>query len=71
MSDRLLMKPMRGYMLVQRIKKNASTKAGVFVPRRDQEETSGAMIIHPGWYHSEFTQGEAHPIRRHHVSHDG
>ncbi len=56
--EELKILPLPGYILVQRIKKNECTKAGVFVPRQDQEETSGAICIHPGWYHDEFTQGD-------------
>jgi len=36
------------FVLVERIRRKESTKAGVWVPRRDQEETAGAKVFHPG-----------------------
>ena len=61
----LLMKPMPGYVLIQRIKKSAHSDAGVWVPRQDQEETSGAWIIHPGWCLDDFAQGDCVIVEPH------
>lgn len=61
----MLIRPMPGYILVERITKKQKTKAGVIVPRREQEETSGAIVIHPGWYHNEFIQGETVIVEPH------
>jgi len=47
--------PLPGYILVQHIRKDSHSDGGVWVPRQDQEETSMCVIIHPGWYHSEFS----------------
>ncbi len=58
MSEELKLLPLPGYILVRRIHKRAKTKGGVIVPRREQEETSLALCVHPGWYHDEFTQGD-------------
>jgi len=61
----MLIRPMPGYILVERITKKDTTKGGVFVRRRREEETSGATVIHPGWYHNEFTQGELVIVKPH------
>lgn len=59
------MVPMPGYILVQRINKREATKFGIIIRRRAEEETSFAYIIHPGWYHHEFTQNDCVVVEPH------
>lgn len=55
------------YVLVERIKRKEETSKGVWVPRRDQEETCGARVFHPGQIGHELgiKQGDIVLVRPH------
>jgi len=44
-----LLKAGDNYTLVTRINRKSHSNAGVWVPRRDQEETFGAVVYDPGY----------------------